>query len=122
MNQRPDTCEAITPGGEPATRALTLGRIARRWSVSVERVRQLVESGQLPGAFRIPSAGRYGATIKIPLQCVVEAERKWAVGARNRNAERKPRRGGSSTAPGLKHFPELVNPEPAAECPADAGR
>lgn len=53
---------------------LTIGQLAKRWGVSAARIRQLVEAGQLPGAFQIPSAGRYGAVTKIPLAIVMEVE------------------------------------------------
>lgn len=101
--------------------ALTIGQVASRWNVGPERVRALVMSGRLPGAFRIPSAGRYGATVKIPLVNVLEVERAWAIAAADRRSDSaRPRRAGE-TRVSLKHLPQL-NDEfpPDAGCPATA--
>ena len=56
------------------SQSLSVGQLARRWGVSADRVRRLIDAGHLPGAFTIPSAGRYGATLKIPLVAVIQAE------------------------------------------------
>jgi len=61
-------CEALTPG-----------QLARRWGLGVDRVRGLIQSGKVPGAFRVPSAGRYGKAVRIPLAAVLQAEKEWAV-------------------------------------------
>jgi len=102
-------CESLTPG-----------QLAKRWGISADRARRLVESGQIPDAFRIPSVGRYGETIKVPLFAVIQAEQDWAVSPAGSEPSRKlrSRRNGS---PPLKHFPELrhASPEPDAECPGD---
>lgn len=45
--------------------ALSVGQLARRWGVGAERIRRLVESGMLPGSFKVPSAGRYGEAVRI---------------------------------------------------------
>lgn len=95
-------------------RTLTVGQVAKRWSVAVERVRQLVAAGYLPGAFVIPSAGRYGETVKIPLAVVEAAEERWRLVPVAREAAKPvpPTRGSSA----LKHFPDLTL-EPDVECP-----
>lgn len=101
--------------------SLTIGQIATRWNVGPERVRALIRCGRLSGAFQIPSAGRYGATIKVPLSVVVEAEQQWAlaIGGRPRTAP-PPRKNGESRVV-LKHLPQFNDePPPAAECPVDA--
>ena len=59
--------------------ALSPGQLARRWGLAVDRVRRLIESGHVPGAFKIPAAGRYGETIRIPLAAVLQAVREWAI-------------------------------------------
>ena len=95
---------------------LTVGQLAKRWGVSPERVRRLIGEGLLPGAFRIPSAGRYAETIKIPLPTIVQAESHWAVGTvKSAGPTRARRKRGKSGI--LKHLPELVNSEPDVECP-----
>jgi hypothetical protein len=90
--------------------ALTIGQLATRWGVSPERVRALIEDGKLQGAFQIPSAGRYGATIKIPIAAILDVERDWAVepSAATRSAMR---RSTNDARVVLKHFPHL-NAEP----------
>jgi hypothetical protein len=96
---------------------MTVGQLAHRWGISTDRVRQLVQSGQLPGAFTIPSAGRYAATLKIPLATVIQAEEDWAIVAQQ--ARQKPRRRRGDAGPALRHFPNLAaNPAPASESPA----
>jgi hypothetical protein len=103
--------------------ALTVGQLARRWGVSVDRVRQLVRAGHLPGAFTIPSAGRYGATVKVPLDTVLRVETEdWAVLPRARaQAGPKPGRRGGDAGPALRHFPNLrATPGPAFGSPGAA--
>lgn len=111
------------PRPQTQLEALTPGQLAKRWGISLDRARRLAESGQIPGAFRIPSVGRYGETIKIPLAAVLEREQEWAIVPKGGEPRRKPRQrhGGS---PPLKHFPELrpASPEPDAECPSDGLR
>ena len=101
--------------------ALTPGQLAKRWGIGVDRARSLVESGLIPGAFRIPSVGKYGETIKIPLAAVLEREREWGA-AIKKGGEPRRKRTGSPPSPVLKHFPELrdVSPEHDAECLSDA--
>jgi hypothetical protein len=114
----------LMPRSRLTCEALSIGQLAKRWGVSANRIRGLVEAGQLPGAFKVPSVGRYGAAVKIPLATVVQAEQDWAVVLEDEAAlrrKRHSRRGGSP--PALKHFPELMsNPEPAGECHGDAQR
>jgi hypothetical protein len=108
---------------QTALQALTVGQLARRWGISPDRVRQLVNSGQLPGAFTIPSAGRYGATVKVPLTTIIRAEtEEWAIVRSGAQARPKPRRRSSDSGPALKHFPKLARttPESSSGSPADA--
>ncbi|MAT67956.1 MAG: hypothetical protein CMJ58_00350 [Planctomycetaceae bacterium] len=106
------------PARTPQT--LSIGQLAQRWGVGPERIRQLIESGRLPGAFAIPSSGRYGQAVRIPLSDVTASEEKWslvpieAVGSR-------PRRAASIGAPALRHFPELAAQLDEADAP-DAAR
>jgi hypothetical protein len=102
--------------------ALTLGQLAKRWAVSIDRVRQLVLAGHLPGSFTIPSAGRYGATIKVPLATVLQVEAEdWAVVPQGNRARPKRHRQNDDSGPALKHFPKLAtSPEPASGCPGAA--
>ena len=67
------------PRPQTQLEALTPGQLAKRWGIGVDRVRRLVDSGQIPGAFRIPGVGRYGEAIKIPLAAVIEREQEWAI-------------------------------------------
>jgi len=104
------------PRPQTQVETLTPGQLAKRWGVSVARIRSLVESGNIPGAFRIPSVGRYGETIKIPLASVLQVEQQWAIDpetiGRSKPDGRRRRNG---SPPTLKHFPELAtNPEPDA--------
>lgn len=94
------------PRPQTKTAALTIGQLARRWAVTVDRVRQLVDQGLLPGAFRIPAAGRFGEAIKIPLDTVLYCEQeRWLVSSQALAPLRRPKsRAGN---PALKHFPEL---------------
>lgn len=89
--------------------AFSVGALAKRWGVSPERVRSLVEAGKVPGAFVIPSAGRYGRAIRISKEAVLEVESRWSVAPAETAAKRpnKTRRGGP---PALTHFPELAEP------------
>ena len=97
--------------------AFSLRQLAMRWGIGVDRVRQLVETGELTGAFRLPSAGKYSCTIRIPLESVERAERIWAIAP---SEARPPMQARSSQTPtsGLGHFPELETTAgaPAVEC------
>ena len=92
---------------------MTIGLVAKRWGVSRGRVQSLVDAGDLRGAFLIPSSGRYGETLKIPYESVLEAESEWSVNPAGRPQKRKQRpRTHEGSRPSLKHFPELdVSPE-----------
>ena len=106
------------PRPQTQLEAMTPGQLAKRWGVSVARVRNLVESGRIPGAFRIPSVGRYGETVKIPLASILHVEQQWAIDPQNADFALQKRRGRrNSSPPTLKHFPELAaNPVPDAAC------
>jgi hypothetical protein len=121
-----DDCDKATgssalPRPQTQIEALTPGQLAKRWGISADRARRLVESGQISGAFRIPSVGRYGEAIKIPMVAVIQMEQAWAIVPTDSKPLRKPR-GGRSSSPPLKHFPELrrAPAAPDAECPVDA--
>jgi hypothetical protein len=102
--------------------ALSPGQLARRWGLAVNRVRQLIETGCLPGAFKVPSAGRYGEAVRIPLASIVQAEQEWAIDQTGSSTfYPKPRKRRGSMPPVLKHFPELATPpEPDAASRGDA--
>ena len=109
------------PRPETQLEAMTPGQLAKRWGVSVARVRSLVESGQMAGAFRIPSVGRYGETIKIPLASILQVEQQWAIGPTETVERPRRQRRPNGHAINLKHFPELnAPPESDAGCPEDA--
>jgi hypothetical protein len=96
--------------------SLTIGQLAKRWSVAEARIRQLIEAGKIMGVFRIPSAGRYRETTKIPLASIQTAEREWAVVPSTARQQQTKRQRSSRSLPTFKHFPELINDqEPAAE-------
>ena len=85
-------------------------------------LRKLVEQGKLPGSFKVPSAGRFGETVRIPLATVLQAEEEWAIPKHSQEtAERLPRRKHRGSARPLAHFPEL-NRSPDAECHEDGLR
>jgi hypothetical protein len=99
--------------------ALSPGQLARRWGLSVDRVRRLIEGGKLPGSFKVPAAGRYGEAVRVPLAVVLQAEQDWAIAPVDGKQLGKPRKQHGSHPP-LKHFPELrhVSPGPDAESPS----
>jgi hypothetical protein len=98
--------------------ALSIGQLAHRWGVGPDRVRGLVESGKLPGAFRIPSVGRFGAAIKVPLATVLQVEQDWAVVPRDASSRRhRETRQRANSMAMLQHLPELMaSPERGGEC------
>lgn len=59
--------------------SLTCGELARRWGVSVTRVHQLIEAGDLPDVFEIPAAGAFKRIVKIPMTSVLRAETAWSI-------------------------------------------
>ena len=86
---RPRTqCEALTPG-----------QLARRWRLGVDRVRHLIQDGKLPGAFKVPSAGRYGEAVRVPLAVVLQVEEEWAISPAANERRRKPQTGQGSLPP-----------------------
>lgn len=96
--------------------ALSVDQLARRWGLGSERVRRLVEMGLLPGSFKVPSAGRYGEAIRIPLSTVLQAEEDWAIHRKTGDSGKPLRRRAKRTSPVvLEHFPEL-SPEHDAVC------
>lgn len=96
------------PRERTSCEALTVGQVAKRWAISVDRVRSLVATGRLPGAFAIPSSGKYASTVKIPLAAVLQAEQDWAVAPELDGRPPRKRRGRrDGSLPTLKHFPEL---------------
>lgn len=94
---------------------LTVGQLAKRWGVGADRIRKLIDAGFLPGTFRIPAAGRYGETTKIPLRIITDVEQQWLV-AQPKVRTVRPRSHRNGTI--LDHFPELWADESASECPA----
>ena len=48
----------------------SVGQVAKRWGISPDRVRQLIDAGKLAGTFEIPSAGRFGKALRIPAETV----------------------------------------------------
>ena len=103
---------------------MTVGQVATRWGVSRDRVQSLLNDGELCDAFVIPSSGRFGETLKIPLETVLEAETRWAFNGNGRTEKRKrPLRRNNGSKPNLKNFPELnAPPEQDADDDADDPR
>lgn len=101
---------------------LTIGQLAKRWAIGTDRVRRLVDDNEIRGTFTIPSAGRYGQAIRIPLSSVLLAEQMWANSPEEgQSSGRRQRRQRNGHSPKLKHFPELnTEPEDAGQCPEDA--
>ena len=88
--------------GGDQSKALRVGQLAKRWSVTVERVRRLIEAGHLAGTFEIPSSGRYGKTVRIPMEAVLAFERRWQCGDSHPVSSHLPDRRKE-----LRNFPEL---------------
>jgi hypothetical protein len=101
---------------------LTVGQLAKRWGIGRDHAGKLADANAIPGIFTIPSAGRYGATVRIPLSSVLLAEQEWANSPEDHPSSRRPqRRQENGHAQKLKHFPELnTEPEDAAQCPEAA--
>ena len=96
------------PRDKVGPEALTIGQLAARWGVGPERVRALVDSDLLADSFEIPSAGRYGATVKIPLATIRDAEAKWRLSNKTISAQScAPPRRRDNRRVALKHFPNL---------------
>lgn len=88
--------------------ALSSGQLAKRWGVGMGRIQGLVASGLLPGAFRIPAAGRHGEAMRIPLASVLEAEQQWSLAPQEPELRKRRPRRNQRAEPTLKHFPELT--------------
>ena len=69
--------------------SLSAAEVARRWGVGRDRVMSLVRAGKLR-AFAVPSAGRYGKTVRIPLVSILEAEEAWQVLPREERVPKPP--------------------------------
>jgi hypothetical protein len=116
---------ALMPRDQDRRQSFSVGQLARRWGISPKRVRELVAGGHLPGCFTIPSAGRYGTAVRIPLDTVLRVETEdWAVVPQPTQAVQarpRPRRRGGDASPALRHFPNLrATPEPASGSPEAA--
>ncbi len=103
---------------EPNNKSISVGRLAKRWGIGTERVQAMIRSGLIPGAFSMPSCGRFGQTIRIPLARIYEVEARWRLSPqetklRQKSPQRQSEGGGSSS-----HFPELMS-EHDAECLSD---
>lgn len=88
---------------EEARESLSVGQLAKRWAVGVDRIRKLIEEGQLPEAFRVPASGVYGEALRIPIKTIQAAEAKWTVEKRSQ-PRRKKRPNGKAA---LLNFPEI---------------
>jgi hypothetical protein len=95
--------------------ALSVSALAKRWGCGVERIHAMVRSGLIPGAFQVPSCGRYGKTIRIPIDAILRVEAKWTIAAQTFETEVKNRTVRKVPAP--THFPELMT-ELDVECPS----
>lgn len=97
------------PRAPTPCQTLTVGQLAKRWGISRDHVRQLIEGGHLGGVFSIPSAGRYGSVTKIPLDSVLQAETdNWAVTPKKpERARPKSSRRRDDSGPAFRHFPKL---------------
>lgn len=96
----------------------SIGQIAKRWAVSVDRVKRLIESGKLPGAFTIPSSGRYGEAVRVPKEVVQQVEAAWQVMPNLTRKRSTTRKTGNLSKASFRHFPEF-GPLPDAESPGD---
>jgi len=88
------------PKARTQRNALTRGQLARRWGVSVARVRQLIDSGRLGSVFEIPAVDGFGKVLKIPIESVKAAERDWSVGGVEDRTETEQDAGGDRCEPG----------------------
>jgi hypothetical protein len=117
-------CSRQMPRPKTQCETLTIGQLAKRWSIGRDHARGLVDHNTIRGVFTIPSAGRYGKAIRIPLASVLLAEREWGDSSDGNYPPNSPcprPRRSNGGSPRLKHFPELnTEPEDAAQCPEDA--
>ena len=100
--------------------SVSVGKLANRWGVSVDRIRSLIQKGLLE-AFEIPSSGRFGQTIRISVRAVRQAELHWRLEACQERLTRQRVRNTKNAV--LRHFPDLkTSPVLDAEYPASDQR
>lgn len=92
--------------------SFSVGQLAKRWGVSPDRVRRLIDAGHIPTAFRIPSAGRFGTTLKIPRTVIEQLETDWQVSPEQPHRRRNP-----TSALALRHLTAIIDhSESGVEC------
>lgn len=96
---------------------LSVRQLALRWGVGEERIRSLIDAGRLLGAFKVPSSGKYGETVRIPMEAVRDAESEWAIESDSAIGRKKRRRKRKGVK--LNHFPELSSPALDSASPED---
>lgn len=98
---------------------LSIGQVAKRLGFGRVHVLALVEAGKFPGAYRIPSAGRYGSAIRIPASAVEAAIKQWEVAPARRGTpvQRIPPERERRVA--LKHFPQFQGGDDRSNRAAD---
>lgn len=109
--RRAAECPPFTSFGGIATmqrETLSVGQLARRWSVDRARVHALIRAGKLK-AFTIPSAGRFGKTVRILLVNVESVEN----GESPPDSRRKQTRAGDWS----ETFPRFSRLQNASESP-----
>lgn len=105
----------MAKGQNQTLESFSVGQLARRWGVSPDRVRRLIDAGHIPRAFRIPSAGCFGTTLKIPRTVIEQLEADWQV-----SPEQPKRRRAPKPVLELRHLTGIMtDPESGAECPGD---
>ena len=108
LSQRFGTARSAMPRHSSSRTTYSIGQLAKRWGVSAERIRHLIRAGKLSGCFEIPSAGKYGRAIRIPIQSVCEVEAIWGM-TPSISQETAKRRKRADKVLTLKHFPELAS-------------
>jgi hypothetical protein len=100
---------------------LTIGQLAKRLGIGRDHARALVDKNIIRDAFTIPSAGRFGKAVRIPLASVLQAQREWTDSPAGHPRLTHPdRHRQNGRFPKLKHFPELrTEPQDDTECPED---
>lgn len=91
----------------PDSATISISELAARWKLSRDRISTMIRQGLIPGAFRIPSAGRYGSAVRIPLSHVLSLEDSWQVSPISQTSVQKSRH--RSVSPSSSHFPELLD-------------
>jgi hypothetical protein len=112
---------AIMPRPKPQCETLTISQLAKRWHIDRAYARDLAEQEEILEAFTLPSTGRHGKAVRIPIASVLQAQRHWANHPEdNPLLKRQRRRPTNGHSQKLKHFPELqAEPGDDAECPGD---